>query len=442
MTIRAWTCRVAAVAAIAALCGLGIPEGRAQERTETVFREARDYTVRIRTQITTPFLEDERGSFSGAGFLVDSTRGWVLTNAHVVGQSPADITVAFAGGTFRPARKIYVDSFTDVAVLEVPADDRRHPVAPIDCDGVPEVGEAVGAFGHPLGMPFTGTRGIVSGKTDQLLSDMLQIDATVDPGNSGGPVIALRDGRIVGIATAGAGGSKVDRLNFATPMKDVCRILELLRNGVPPEPPLLEFSFLVDEDGRRDLRVGATHNAARWPFQSGDRIVSVGSERESVATVTQLLTAMRGRPEVVPIRVIRAGREVEILVRPSRRPSVIGRRAVSIDGALVAPIAFEDMTALSESARLLVHSVEPGSNAEGLDIGPMDIVESIDGRRFGDLDALLTYLRQHQAGAPLHVVFRRFSESANSWFEFHVRDLPGKEIQVIEPEPHVLTSAP
>jgi S1-C subfamily serine protease len=124
------------------------------------------------------------------------------------------------------------------------------------------------------------------------------------------------------------------------------------------------------------------------------------------------------------------------------RPSVIGRRAVSIDGALVAPIAFEDMAALSEAARLLVQSVEPGSAAEGLDIGPTDIIESIDGRRFGDLDALLAYLRQHQAGAPLRVVFRRFSESANSWFEFHVRDLPGQQIRVIEPEAQLLTSPP
>lgn len=382
-----------------------------------------------------------QGSFSGAGFLVDSTRGWVLTNAHVVGQCPSDVTVAFAGGTYRPARKIYVDPFTDVAVLEVPADDRRHAVAPIDCDRVPEVGEAIGAFGHPLGMPFTGTRGIVSGKTDQLLTDMLQVDATVDPGNSGGPVIALRDGRIVGIATAGAGGSRVDRLNFATPMKDVCCILELLRDGVPPEPPLLEFSFLVDEDGRRDLRVGATHNAARWPFQAGDRIVSVGSERESVATVTQLLTAMRGRPEVVPLHVLRAGREIEIQARPSRRPTTIERRGVSIDGALVAPIIFEDMPALSEPVRLLVHSVEPASAAEGLDFVAMDIIESIDGRRFGDLDSLLAYLRGRPAGAPLHVVFRRMSDIANTWFEYHVRDLPGREIEVVGPKPQAPGSA-
>lgn len=440
MTVRDLTPGAVWITAFLAFCSFSVQPGQAQESAETIFRNARDYTVRIRTQITTPFMEDERGSFSGAGFLVDSTRGWVLTNAHVVGRSPSDVTVAFAGGTFRAARKIYVDEFTDVAVIEVPVDDRRHPVAPIACSQVPEVGEAIGAFGHPLGMPFTGTRGIVSGRTDQLLNDLLQIDATVDHGNSGGPVIALRDGRIVGIATAGAGGPKTDRLNFATPMRDVCRILELLRDGLPAEPPEMEFSFLVDEDGRHTLQVGTTYDSARWPFQPGDRIVSVGSEQESVTTVTHFVTAVRGRVGPVPIRVVRAGRQLDVLAHPGRGTPVVGRRGVSVDGALVAPISFEDAAALSTPVGLVVHSVEPGSPAEALGLGPMDIIENMDGRRFDDLDSLIGYLHQHQNGAPLHVVFRRMSQSVNRWFELHIRDLPGRETRVIGPSEQLLTS--
>ncbi len=442
MTIRGWSCRAGRVAALAVLFGSGVRAGQAQERAEVIFRDAREYTVRIRTQITTPFIEDERGSFTGAGFLVDSTRRWVLTNAHVVGQSPSDVTIAFADGTFRPARKIYVDSFTDVAVLEAPADGRRHPTAPIDCDGVPAVGEAVGAFGHPLGMAFTGTRGIVSGKTDQFLEDLLQIDATVDHGNSGGPVIALRDGRIVGIATARAGDGDRDRLNFATPMEDVCRILELLRNGVSPDPPEMEFSFLIDEDDRHTLRVGNTYSPARWPFEPGDSIVSVGREREPVATVTQFVTAMRGRTGTVPIRVTRSGREVEVQARPTRRPSVLARRGVIIDGALIAPMALEDLKVLSEPAHLVVQSVESGSTAESLNMSTLDLIQSIDRRRFVDLDSLLGYLRQRREGTPLRVVFRRLGAGYNHWIGYHVRDLPGKEIEIIEPEAPLLTSKP
>ena len=423
---------------VAAAGALAAP---APEQSETIFRDARKYTVRIRTQVSTPFIQDVRGSFGGAGFVVDAKRRWVLTNAHVVSQSPSTVQVAFADGDFRPARKVYVDSFTDVAVLEVERSDKRLTEARLDCDEPPSVGEGVGAFGHPLGMPFTGTRGIVSGLTDQILNDLIQIDATVDHGNSGGPVIALRDGQIVGIATAGAGGDKSDRLNFATPLKDVCRILDLLRNGRPPEPPLMEFSLLVDEDGRHTLEVGATHDPVRWPFVPGDVIVSVGSEHEKITTMSSLVTALRGRAESIPIQVTRGGTEVTILARPAWRPSVLSLRALIIDGALLAPIAFEDAPTLREPAGLVVHSVEPSSAAETIDIQQLDIVESVDGRSVGDLDALIQYVHGRKTGQPMRLILRRTSPSTNRWSELHVRELPGDEIRVIGPEESATATA-
>lgn len=415
---------------------------RADETAETIFRDARAYTVRIRTQVDTPFLDDDRGSFEGAGFLVDAARRWVVTNAHVVGQSPSTVQTAFVDGRYRPARKVYVDSFTDVAVIEVADDGKTHPVASLDCVRVPEIGEGVGAFGHPLGVPFTGTRGIVSGKTDQGLADLLQVDATIDHGNSGGPVISFRDGRVVGIATAGAGGEKADRMNFATPMSDVCRILDLLRHGTAPEPPQMEFSLLVDEDGRHTLEVGATSNAARWPFQPGDRIVSVGDERQPIRTVSNLVTALRGRTGAVPMRVERRGREIEIQARPAKQPSVLARRAVSIDGAMIAPVAFQDAAALGEPVRLVVQSVEPGSAAHALGLDKMDFVHTIDGRNFGDLESLIKYLNQRQGDAAVRIVFRRMSTENSRWFDFCVRDLPGEETRIIGPEPQLLGAAP
>ena len=422
-----WVMRLAALALLGGVA-------HAQDGAETVFHDARNYTVRIRTQVTTPFMGDEQGSFEGAGFLVDGERHWIVTNAHVVGLSPAAVQVAFVDDKFKPARKIYVDSFNDVAVLEV-ATGRSHPaVATINCDQVPEIGEAIGAFGHPLGMRYTGTRGIVSGVTNKFTNDLLQIDATVDHGNSGGPVIALRDGRIVGIATAGAGDSKADRLNFATPMKDVCKILDLLRHGVAPDPPQMEFSLLIDEDGGHTLEVGTTYNSTRWPFRPGDRIVAVGREREEVKTLSDLVTALRGRAGKVPLRVRRGGKEIEITVNPNHRAPVVARRGVAIDGALIAPSAFEDVAALSEPSGLMVQSVESGSGAEALGVEQMDIVESIDGRRFDTLESLIAYVDRHKAGSPFRIVFRRMSESMTHWFEYHVRDLPGDDTHVVGPE--------
>ena len=418
-----------------------VPAG-AQQKIETVFRDARTYTVRIRTQITTPFLEDNRGSFEGAGFLVDAGRRWVLTNAHVVGQSPSEVEVAFAGGLYEPARKIYVDPFIDMAVLELSDDGRRHAVASINCSDPPQIGEGVGAFGHPLGMPYTGTRGIVSGKTDQFVADYVQIDATIDNGNSGGPVISLRDGRIVGIATAGAGGDRSNRLNLATPMPDVCRILELLKQGVAPEPPLMEFSLLIDEDERHTLEVGHTYNHDRWPFEAGDRIVSVGKERQRITTLGSLVSALRGRGATVPMRVMRAGKEVDIQARPMKRASLVARRAISIDGALIAPYEFEDAASVVDPCRLMIQSVDSGSAAEAHGLNAMDFVHSIDGRRFDDLGSLKQYLDQRSSEASMRLVIRRMTDKSDRIFDFIIRELPGEDIQTVGPEAELLTGSP
>lgn len=426
---------------VLALLGVALAAATSSAATDEAaeaFRAARAYTVRIRAQITTPFVEDERGSFEGAGFLVDAARGWIVTNAHVVGHSPSQIQVAFADGPYEPARKVYVDSFADIAVIHVDGVDPDRRTASLDCGGTPSAGEPVGAYGHPLGLPFTGSRGIVSARTDQLGPDMLQIDATVDHGNSGGPVILLRTGRVVGIATALAGDAKTDRLNFATPTRDVCRILDLLRRGESPCPPAMKFALLKDEDGRHTLRVGRTFDAAHWPFEPGDRILAVEGARDTFVTLSDFVGALRGRTGAVPLVVERAGHRAVVVTHPTPRPPVTDRWAVSVDGALIAPIRFEDGAELSEPVSLIVHSVEPGSTAEALGLDQYDIVESVDGRAFSDLDTLLDYLNTRDPG-PLELVIRRWSVQEHRLFDYDSRELPGDDVHVVGPGPESKT---
>jgi S1-C subfamily serine protease len=340
------------------------------------------------------------------------------------------VRVAFADGPFRAATKVYVDPFADIAIIEVDAKDRQRPVATLACSDRLEVGEPIGAFGHPLGMPFTGSRGIVSGKTDKFGPDLIQIDATVDHGNSGGPVISLRSGEVVGVATAGAGGSKADRLNFATPIRDVCRIVELLGAGGSPSPPHMAITLLKDEDGRHTLQVGSTNDAKRWPLEQGDRIVSLKGA-DSLATLGQLVTALRGHGGRVPLAIERKGRRLVVEVTPQPRPALLSRRGLSIDGALIAPVEFEDAVTLREAAPLIVHSVEPGSAAEMCGLEQQDIVRSIDGTKFDDLDRLARHLKDRPSDQPIAVVVRRWSSQLNRIFEYHVRELPGEDIHPV-----------
>lgn len=411
----------------------------AENGAERVFREARAYTVRIRTQITTPFVTDTRGSFEGAGFLVDATRGWIVTNAHVVGQSPSEVHVAFDGEDFQVAEKVYVDCFADIAVLAIRDVGEGRRAAKLALGDEVRMGEAVGAFGHPMGMYFTGTRGIVSGETDQFGADLIQIDATVDHGNSGGPTIALADGKVIGIATATMRGDKSDRVNFATPIDEVGRILELLRAGTIPSPPILRFSLLRDETGSHRLEVAGTHDSRRWPFQPGDRILGLEGGAET-RTLSDVMSALRGATGAVPLAIERGGRRSVVRVEPELAPRVTHQQGIQVDGALIASIAFDDGNDESDTRRLFVHSLDPGSTAETMQIEEMDMVHTIDGRSFRDLETLRAYLDERPKGRPLKLVLCRSSGYFDRWRDFHVRELPGEDIHPVGPAAEALAA--
>jgi S1-C subfamily serine protease len=172
---------------------------------EKIFQDAINYTVKVRTIVEMPFIEDEEaGAYMGAGFVVDVNEGWMLTNAHVAGYSPSRVEVAFRDSGFFPVEKLYVDPYLDVAVLRAGSSSFPPETvsAPLECKEKLPVGHPVGAFGHPWSLPYTGTRGIISGSTVFGGAAWLQTDAAINDGNSGGPLISMQSGRLVGITTA------------------------------------------------------------------------------------------------------------------------------------------------------------------------------------------------------------------------------------------------
>ena len=168
--------------------------------TEDIFGRAVLYTVQIKAAVPVPFEGEEQEAWRGAGFLVDRQRGWIMTNAHVASRSPSTMEVGFKDRDFVDAYKVYVDPYLDLAIIAI--DTSFIPPASVmpelDCGDLPRVGHAVGAFGHPWGLCFTGTRGIISGITSRFLKEDLQTDAPINQGNSGGPLISLQHGKIAG----------------------------------------------------------------------------------------------------------------------------------------------------------------------------------------------------------------------------------------------------
>jgi S1-C subfamily serine protease len=174
-----------------------------------------------------------RQEATGSGFVIDAG-GDILTNAHVV-EGATKVTVQLGGKTMN-AKVVGRDTSSDVALLKVRAPEGSlHPLEVADSDTA-RVGDPVVAIGNPFGLDRTVTSGIVSALQRKIkapdgstIKHVIQTDAPVNPGNSGGPLIDS-SGRVIGITsqieTAGSGGSV--GIGFAIPINIAKKIAEQL----------------------------------------------------------------------------------------------------------------------------------------------------------------------------------------------------------------------
>ena len=386
---RAVAKAVARAAVLAALAAASSAAARAENGVEPIFAAARSYTAYVRTRIPIPYIEDEQASQIGAAFLVDRERGWLLTNGHVTGRSPATVDVTFIDGRARAARPIYIDPYLDVAVLEV-ADRAGLPsrAATLDCGPIPSVGHPVGAFGHPEDLRFTGTRGIISGFTARFGEDRLQTDAPINPGNSGGPLISLDSGKVVGINTDLLAGDEVQNANFAVMARQVCHILDLLRAGRDPTPPDLGVTFFVENDEPSLTVARVVPASAASGLRRYDRITGVDNTPLDWTTEGALLDRLRGANGGTTLQVERDGKQVA--VRPALRPALtpLRRTGVYVAGALLSVSILRNFDFDDMPTALMVHFVEQGSPADAAGLQIYDHLIAINGRKVTNLQEL------------------------------------------------------
>ncbi|OGA22811.1 MAG: hypothetical protein A3I02_06805 [Betaproteobacteria bacterium RIFCSPLOWO2_02_FULL_67_26] len=429
-----------ALARIAALCAIA-PLAAAADSSEDIFRGALRYTVQVRTTLPVPFDGDRKGSGLGAGFVVDAGRGWIMTNAHVVGRSPSRVEVALHGQDFTEAEKVYVDPFLDLAIIRVSgraeSETKGIEEPRLECAGVPPVGHPVGAFGHPWRLQFTGTRGIISGVTARYRTELLQTDAPINQGNSGGPLISLESGRIVGINTAGIRGAQ--NTNFAVAIKYACRILELLQNGADPSPPDLKLVYFRDVDNRKELKVARSYAGdGMLKLLPGDVIRQVVGVDGVIENETQLLHALRGRLANSSLKLLRDGRESTVSGRKLPMPRVLETRGVYASGVLFGPITIRD--ALEIGARgLMVHHVEPGSIGQSREIEKSDLLEAVDGAPVPDVDSLYSRLDEaRKSGRRVILTFKKLA-GGDALFSYTQRRLLVGNLRIIGPQNPVMS---
>jgi 2-alkenal reductase len=274
------------------------------------------------------------GQSSGSGVII-SPDGFIVTNNHVV-EDATDLTVILSDGTQLAAQVISTDIFSDLAVLK--ADGPMPAVITIGNSDNLKSGETVIAIGSPLGeFRNTVTVGVISATGRMLdtgngyfMEDLLQTDAAINQGNSGGPLVNL-NGELVGINTLivrGGNGSSavVEGLGFAVPSNTVSLITQrIIETGYFARPyigvnwqninPSIARRYrLGTEWGAYVTEVFSGSPAARAGIQHGDIILRVGDYTldEEKSYLNTLFSYQPG--EQVDIKVLREDEEITVTV--------------------------------------------------------------------------------------------------------------------------------
>ena len=275
------------------------------------------------------------GESAGSGFII-SEDGYVVTNYHVIEKATQVVVKLHSGDTLN-AEIVGYEATNDVALLKVEGTDL--PCVTLGSSDAMAVGDMVAAIGNPLGeLTATLTVGYVSAKdrivnTDGTVINMLQTDAAINAGNSGGPLFNMK-GEVVGITTAKYSGSSdsgasIEGLGFAIPMDDVEGILSDLKEfGYVTGAYLGVMVRDVDENGQSyGLPAGAYVEevtkgtaAEKAGLRAGDIIVNLGGyEVDSITTLTRVLRRFDAG-QTVSMTVYRSGKQEYLSITFDEKP--------------------------------------------------------------------------------------------------------------------------
>jgi S1-C subfamily serine protease len=278
---------------------------------------------------------DRRGGGAGSGF-VFTTDGFALTNSHVV-HGASGLTAVLADGRRSPARLVGDDPDTDLAVVRLAVPDI--PPAALGESAKVRVGQVAIAIGNPFGFHATVTSGVVSAlgrslraQSGRLIDDVIQTDASLNPGNSGGPLVNSR-GEVIGVNTAMI--LPAQGLCFAI-ASDLAKFVatSLIRDGrivrgwigvagqnARLRRHLVRRHGLEHESGVLVLSVERGSPAERTGLRDGD--VIVGLSGQAVKGVDDLHRLLSGRAIGVetPLVVLRNSEQVALAITPVQTPA-------------------------------------------------------------------------------------------------------------------------
>ncbi|MFH1982784.1 MAG: trypsin-like peptidase domain-containing protein [Pseudomonadota bacterium] len=358
--------------------------------------------------------QEFRRTSLGSGVIIDGKKGFVLTNAHVIGRATT-ITVTLQDERSYTADIVGADPDSDLAVLRIAADAPLPAIAMGSSDDL-MIGETVIAIGNPFGFSHTVTTGVISAinrsirAEEQVFRDFIQIDASINPGNSGGPLLNI-DGALIGINTAIY--AKAQGIGFAIPINTARRIVnDLILFGEVVQPWLgltiqaldSKLADYLDVPGRRGVVVhkvvtGSPADSAR--VKSGDILLSmdqtpVGSIDDYDGALSRIrtgdavaLTLWRDRRRLTTS--LKAAVFPESLALPLAQ-ALLGITIADIDGDLR-----QRYRILADEGVVITES-RPQTDLDRIGIRPGDVIRQVDDMNIAGIDdfkkAVVKYRRK------------------------------------------------
>jgi serine protease Do len=406
-----------------------------------MLEQAQRFTVKVRGTALWPFAPEQMGTGLGTGFIIDRDKGWILTNAHVAKRSHATVEIALGESETEwfPAQRVYVDNHLDIAVVKVAADslpaDAR--AAKLGCTQTVKQGSTVVAYGHPVSLNFTATRGIVSSVRTLNSHEFVQMDANINPGNSGGPLLAADVAEVIGVNTLNISGAP--GLGLALAIRHVCPVLDLLAKGADPSLPGLPVYWL--KRGQVETLTvaaafpsnGTAKDSSEEGLKPGDVVQSVAGGPK-LASLPELNTALRGRQDQVTLEVLRDGKARTVSVPLIAAQAPLKRQGVTFSGLLVTERINLD-TADSNLPPLRVEFIKNGEAAARIGLRPGDQLDSVGGQRFSTVIALHDWLKGRPPAERIPVLVRRFSNAdPRVTAEYHRFEIQPTDLKLLKAE--------
>jgi serine protease Do len=340
----------------------------------------------------------------GSGVIVDAKNGYVLTNAHVIKDAQI-ITVTLADGRHFTAKVIGMDAPSDVALLQIKAQNLT--AIPLGDSNKLNVGDFVAAIGNPFGLSQTVTSGIISalGRTTlgiENYESFIQTDAPINPGNSGGALISLK-GELIGINTAILAPNQGSiGIGFAIPSNMAKSVMDQLIKfgdvkrgqlgiGAQDITPDLVTAFNVNiEKGAAVTLVLPDSPASQAGIQVGDIITKINNVPiKNASDVVNTVGFLRVDSKV-NIELLRQNKNLNfnvVLIDPKQREKNLEKSDPFLHG-----LALNNFSAISPLhgtvKGVLILDVQEDSNAWQSDLRPNDIITSANQQPVANLEEL------------------------------------------------------